>query len=97
MADSDARAANARLKAILEAKNGFELAERDLALRGPGQFFGEVQTGLPDVAMSALQDPELVKASREAAVALIQSDPPLKSYPLLKAKIDEFRKKIHPE
>ena len=44
MADSQAAVANARLKAILDAKNGFELAEHDLALRGPGQFFGNVQT-----------------------------------------------------
>lgn len=97
MADSAAKAANARLKAILEAKNGFELAEKDLALRGPGQFFGEVQTGLPDIAMSALQDPELVKASREAAIALVQSDPSLKAYPPLRTKISEFRKNIHLE
>ena len=97
MADSEAKAANARLKAILEAKNGFELAEYDLALRGPGQFFGEVQTGLPDVAMSALQDPELVKASREAAITLIQTDPTLKTYPPLKAKLVSFQKNIHLE
>ena len=89
--------AKARLKAILEAKNGFELAEKDLALRGPGQFFGEVQTGLPDVAMSALQDPELVKVSRESALAIVQKDPALKNYPLLKSKLAEFRKKIHLE
>jgi ATP-dependent DNA helicase RecG len=97
MADTDAKAANDRLRAILEAKNGFELAEKDLALRGPGQFFGEVQTGLPDVAMTALQDPELVKVSREAAIALVQKDPVLKTYPLLKAKMTEFRKAIHLE
>jgi ATP-dependent DNA helicase RecG len=97
MADSNAKAANARLKAILEAKNGFELAERDLKLRGPGQFFGAVQTGLPDVAMAALQDPELVKTSREAAIRLLQNDPALKTYPLLKAKIAEFHKNIHLE
>jgi ATP-dependent DNA helicase RecG len=97
MADSDAKAANARLKAILEAKNGFELAEKDLALRGPGQFFGEIQTGLPDVAMGALQDPELVKASREAALVLVQSDPSLKTYLPLKAKLAEFQKDIHLE
>jgi ATP-dependent DNA helicase RecG len=97
MADSDAKAANARLKAILEAKNGFELAEKDLALRGPGQFFGEVQTGLPDIAMSALQDPGLVKESRDAAVAIIKTDPLLKTYPLLKTKIAEFQKAVHLE
>ncbi|HEX4103912.1 MAG TPA: ATP-dependent DNA helicase RecG [Candidatus Paceibacterota bacterium] len=97
MADSDAKAANARLKALMEATNGFELAEKDLALRGPGQFFGEVQTGLPDIAMSALQDPELVKASREAAVTVVKSDPSLKAYPALKVKMAEFRHAVHLE
>ena len=97
MAETDAQAANARLKAILEAHNGFELAEKDLALRGPGQFFGEVQTGLPDIAMSALQDPELVKVSREAAVALVKTDPAFKAYPALKARLLAFQKQIHPE
>ncbi len=97
MAESDAKAANARLKAIMEAKNGFELAEKDLALRGPGQFFGEVQTGLPDIAMTALQDPMLVKASREAAAALLQSDPSLKASLPLKAKVAEFRTGLHLE
>jgi len=97
MAESDAKAANARLQAIMEAKNGFELAEKDLALRGPGQFFGEVQTGLPDVAMTALQDPELVRASREAAVALMTADRELKNEPALRAKLGSFRKQIHSE
>lgn len=97
MVDSNEKAANIRLRAIIEAKNGFELAEADLAQRGPGQFFGDIQTGLPDVAMSALQDPELVKASREAAVAVIQKDPTLKSYPILKAKMADFRRAVHLE
>ena len=97
MADSATQATNARLKAIMEAKNGFELAERDLALRGPGQFFGEVQTGLPDVAMEALQNPELVKESRGAAIAIVQKDSSLKAYPLLKAKVAEFQQRIHLE
>jgi ATP-dependent DNA helicase RecG len=97
MADSAAKAANARLKAILEAKNGFELAEKDLALRGPGQFFGQVQTGLPDVAMEALKDPELVKHSREAAIKILQDDPSFKKNPPLRKKFEEFRAKLHRE
>jgi ATP-dependent DNA helicase RecG len=97
MADSAAKAANARLKAILEAKNGFELAEKDLALRGPGQFFGQVQTGLPDVAMEALKNPELVKHSREAAIKILQDDPSFKKNPPLRKKIEEFRAKLHRE
>ncbi len=97
MADSEAKAANARLRAILEAKNGFELAEKDLALRGPGQFFGEIQTGLPDVAMHSLQNPELVKSSREAAVALVRIDPLLKNHRLVREKVNELKKRVHSE
>jgi ATP-dependent DNA helicase RecG len=97
MADSAAKAANARLKAIIEAKNGFELAEKDLALRGPGQFFGQVQTGLPDVAMEALRDPELVKHSREAAIKILQDDPSFKKNLPLRKKFEEFRAKLHRE
>ncbi len=97
MTDSTAHAAHARLNAILEAKNGFELAEKDLALRGPGQFFGQVQTGLPDVAMDALRDPELVKRSREAAIKILSIDPQLKKNAPLKKKLAEFRAKLHRE
>ncbi len=97
MADSPAAVANARLKAILEAKNGFELAEHDLALRGPGQFFGNVQTGLPDVAMEALKDPELVKHSREAAIKTVTADPQFKKNVALRKKVEEFRARVHQE
>lgn len=97
MADSQAAAANARLKAITEAKNGFELAEKDLALRGPGQFFGTVQTGLPDIAMEALRDPELVKSSREAAAKALSTDPQFKKNPSLRKKVEEFRARVHQE
>jgi ATP-dependent DNA helicase RecG len=97
MADTAAAVANARLKAILEAKNGFELAEHDLALRGPGQFFGNVQTGLPDVAMEALRDPELVKHSREAAIKAVTADPQFKKNAALRKKVEEFRARVHQE
>ncbi|HUC31628.1 MAG TPA: ATP-dependent DNA helicase RecG [Candidatus Paceibacterota bacterium] len=97
MADSQTGAANARLKAILEAKNGFELAEKDLALRGPGQFFGNVQTGLPDIAMEALRDPELVKNSREAAIKAVTADPQFKKNVALRKKVEEFRARVHQE
>jgi ATP-dependent DNA helicase RecG len=92
-----AAVANARLKAILEAKNGFELAEKDLALRGPGQFFGNVQTGLPDIAMEALRDSELVKHSREAAIRAVTADPGFKKNIALRKKVEEFRARVHQE
>lgn len=95
--DSSSKATNDRLKAILEAKNGFELAERDLRIRGPGEFLGQKQTGLPDIAMAGLQDIELIKRSRIVALKLIQNDSNLKRYPLLAKKLNEFKQKIHPE
>ncbi|HVO28598.1 MAG TPA: ATP-dependent DNA helicase RecG [Candidatus Paceibacterota bacterium] len=95
--DSTAEPTQARLKAILTAKNGFELAEEDLKLRGPGQFFGDIQTGFPDAAMTALQDAELVRSSREAAVAVLAKDPSLQTHPALKKKFEEFKKTIHRE
>jgi ATP-dependent DNA helicase RecG len=95
--DSKGETTQRRLKAILEAKNGFELAERDLKFRGPGEFLGRSQTGLPDLAMSGLQDFNLIKNSREAALGILKTDSRLKKYPLLKSKLDEFQKIIHPE
>ena len=88
---------NARLWAIIKAKNGFELAEYDLKLRGPGQFLGEEQTGLPDLAMQNLTNTKLVRETREAALSLISHDPELKKYPELKEVMRRFKKKVHLE
>lgn len=97
MSESSGASAKARLQAILRAKNGFELAEYDLKLRGPGEFFGQAQSGFSDTAMAAVQNPELVKTSREAAASILQADSTLGHYPLLKQKLAEFEKSIHRE
>ena len=86
-----------RLKALLEAKNGFELAEKDLMIRGPGEFLGTEQAGLPDMAMKALKKPDLVKKSREFAKQILEKDPSLNSYPALKEKLANFQKETHLE
>ncbi|MEK9168338.1 MAG: ATP-dependent DNA helicase RecG, partial [Patescibacteria group bacterium] len=95
--DSSSQTTRKRLRSLIEAKNGFELAEKDLAIRGPGEFLGESQTGIPDLAMKAVQNPELVKAGREAAESILKSDPELKNYPLLKKRLESFAKKVHLE
>jgi len=95
--DSSSDTTSQRLKALLDAKNGFELAEKDLAIRGPGQFLGDKQTGLPDLAMRSLNNMELVKSAREAAVEIFREDHELSIYPLLKAKVGEFEKRLHLE
>jgi len=95
--DSSAKTTYKRLYSLLEAKNGFELAEKDLEIRGPGEFLGESQTGMPDLAMKAVQNKELVKISRQAAETILKNDPELKNYPLLQKRLEGFEKEIHLE
>ena len=97
MTDSLNGTAKDRLKAIERATNGFELAEEDMKLRGPGEFLGEAQSGFSDVMVRALRNPEIVKESREAAMSVLQKDPHLISAPFLKDRLAEFEKTIHRE
>jgi len=86
-----------RLKALLSSENGFELAERDLELRGPGDFLGKRQWGMPDFTMNALKDRSQVEEAREAAKRILEEDPDLKGYPLLQKRVEAIRKRIHLE
>ena len=72
-----------RLSVIEKAKNGFELAEYDLKLRGPGALGGGKQWGISDVGMEALQNLKMVEAARTEAMDLLASDPDLEHHPLL--------------
>jgi ATP-dependent DNA helicase RecG len=80
-----------RLRAILKAKSGFELAELDLKIRGPGEFFGKKQWGLPDVAMEALKNIKLVEKARNLAKEILKKDPYLKNFPLLCQKLKKLK------
>ncbi len=95
--ESPSRNTKDRLNSLLTAKNGLELAEKDLRFRGPGEFLGKEQTGMPDIAMKALQKPELVKAARSAAELVAKNGWEMKNYPALYEKFREFRRKVHLE
>ena len=73
---SDATTANAaeRLHALEQSQDGFALAEKDLQLRGPGDFFGTRQSGLPDLKMAQLSDLRTLESAREEATHLLQID-----------------------
>lgn len=86
-----------RLRALQKCENGFELAEKDMQIRGPGQFYGVRQSGMPDLAMNSLKDLQFVKTVRQQANDLLEEDPELKSHPLLIEKLKEFKKSIHLE
>ena len=95
--DSTAKSTEDRLKALLEAKNGFELAEKDLEIRGPGEFLGQKQTGLPDIAMNALRNMDLVKSARKDAEDILKKVSQLIHHPLLLDRLRSFEEKIHKE
>jgi ATP-dependent DNA helicase RecG len=88
---------NARLRALVSCENGFELAEKDLAIRGPGDFEGKRQWGIPDLVMASLKDISLVEKTREEAKEILEEDPELKKYPLLRERLKEFNQRIHLE
>ncbi len=95
--DSPAKKTRQRLKALLKAKDGFELAEKDLEIRGPGTIDGKRQWGIPDLAMASLKNIVLVEKAREVAKEILEKDPELKKYPLLRERLDQFRERIHLE
>ena len=64
--------ARARLKAMTDTTDGFEIAERDLEQRGPGDFFGTRQSGLPTLRVGdLLRDHALMEEARREAVAAL--------------------------
>ncbi len=67
-----------RLKALEDTTDGFLLAQKDLEMRGPGEFLGTRQSGWPDLPiLMALGDTRVLHEAREAAVALLEMDPEL--------------------
>jgi ATP-dependent DNA helicase RecG len=95
--ESPAKKTRQRLEAIVRAEDGFELAQKDLEIRGPGSLYGVKQWGIPDLAMENLKNLPLVEKTREAARKLLEKDSQLKNYPALKEKLKKFVKKIHLE
>jgi ATP-dependent DNA helicase RecG len=95
--ESFGQATKDRMKAFTMAKNGFELAEHDLALRGAGELTGGKQWGVSDIAMEALKNLKLVEAARTEAAELVERDPGLEAHPALAERARAADKDIHME
>jgi ATP-dependent DNA helicase RecG len=76
-----------RLRALTQSKNGFELAEYDLKLRGPGELSGNKQWGISDIGMEAIKNLKMVEAARAEAEYLLKQDDTLSKYPLICEKL----------
>ena len=74
LADKTSPEVEQRLQAVERTNNGFELAEQDLKMRGPGEFFGTRQSGLPDLKLVKLSDTRLLELAREEAWQIFKKD-----------------------
>lgn len=89
--DSDSEISIKRLKNLLSAKDGFELAELDMKERGAGALLRGKQWGISDSAMEALKNPKLVSLAKECAKDLIDQDQELINHPVLKETIEGYQ------
>jgi len=88
-------AASRRLGAVRDAKSGFELAQKDLEIRGPGNMFGVEQSGFSQHALKGITDAELVRAVRREAIELLKTDPGLRNHYALAQRIEEMERMVH--
>jgi ATP-dependent DNA helicase RecG len=78
IADPKTEESRERMKIMTQSSDGFVIAEEDLKLRGPGEFFGTRQHGLPDLEIAnLLRDNEILEIARKEAFELIEEDPNL--------------------
>jgi ATP-dependent DNA helicase RecG len=89
LSESPSPEARERLAIMERTRDGFVLAEEDLRLRGPGEFFGTRQSGLPDLRLARLSDVALLELAREEAIRLFKADPRLEQpeHQLLAAEV----------
>ena len=85
-----------RMKALVTAKNGFELAELDLKFRGSGALSGTKQWGITDIGMEAIKNIKMVGVARAEAMKMLEDDESLSSHPLIKEILSRRKKEeIH--
>lgn len=94
-ADAKTEKTMERMRAIVQAKNGFELAEIDLSMRGAGDLAGVKQWGMSDLAMEAIKNIKMVEFARKEAKEIIENDETLENFPELKFIIDGTSYQIH--
>ena len=86
-----------RLRILAHNTSGFDIAEEDMKLRGPGQFFGTRQSGLPDIAMANITNVRLIEHAKTFATRILDDDPTLAEHALLAKALAKFENDVHME
>ena len=99
MSENPSQLAQERLSALERTRDGFQLAEVDLEMRGPGDFFGTRQSGLPSLRMAQLSDRDLLDMARQEATSIIEKDPELalEEHATLAAQVARFMERVSSE
>ena len=93
ISDAQNPEAEARMKAMCSTSDGFRIADEDLRLRGPGDFFGRRQHGLPELKIADMMtDLEILRQAQEAARQILRDDPELGALPSrgLRAEVNQL-------
>ena len=91
VSDSKNEETRARLKIMTQTTDGFRIAEEDLRLRGPGDFFGVRQHGLPGLRVADLGcDTRLLQEAQNAAETMLADDPTLENSPAIRQRVEEL-------
>lgn len=87
--------ARERLKAIEDSQDGFDLAEKDLQLRGAGNIFGTEQSGFEQFKLGTMHDIDLMSHAKDFAKEMLDESPDLEKYPKLKSKLLNYADEVH--
>ena len=88
---------NYRLRIFEKNDDGFVLAQHDLKMRGPGDMYGTVQSGFPDLKLATLKDTDLIELAKREAAKLFEQDSNKMRYPEVWQRLDVMRRKVHME
>ncbi len=84
-----------RLQTFARVSDGFEIAEADLQLRGPGEVYGKEQSGFGNLKVASLLDYKTISLARDEARAVLQEDPVLEAHVVFRKKVEQKNALIH--
>ncbi|HUF54468.1 MAG TPA: ATP-dependent DNA helicase RecG [Dehalococcoidia bacterium] len=99
LSETQSEDAMERLMIMETMESGFDLAEEDLRIRGPGEYFGTRQSGLPDLKVASLTDVEMIEETRREATRILDEDPELEApeHITLRANVNRIWDRVTPD